>query len=544
MDEEQRFSQAVSFARRGDLRRAEEVLESITQLNSSHSLGWAWLGAIALQRQREDEATNFFRRAIDAADGRAKAGDALVLTTLGAFLLELEHFAGAVDCFTAFTVQKPADPVGHFHLAIAHHDAGDLGKAERSYLNAIDLTPGEPSLWNNLGVVQKALGRFADARASLLQSVQLRPGYVAALNNLGLLHYDLGELREAIECFQECLAGDDANPIAHNNLGLCHRRRGAIDVTLQHFERALQLDPQYIDALQNRGSALIECGQLETAQHCLESVLRADPRRGDAMIECGLIAAQRGDFSASEARYREALEQPSSRTSALYHLVQIGRPVTDVARQSLIAVADNEARLPNERVQACFALGADFDRGGDYESAWRFFELGNRLRSSDFDPAAHAESVNDIIEQFSEQFSDCTRAGSADEGTRLVFVVGMPRSGTTLVEQIIARHSRAVGCGEVARIGSLFKSFAADHETFWPEAARLLTPDALRKLASDYRSALGELPPKTQCAVDKTPANFLHIGGLLAMFPDCRIVHVRRDPWDTCVSCFFQNFAT
>ncbi|HHJ16545.1 MAG TPA: sulfotransferase, partial [Gammaproteobacteria bacterium] len=191
-----------------------------------------------------------------------------------------------------------------------------------------------------------------------------------------------------------------------------------------------------------------------------------------------------------------------------------------------------------------FCLGNLYDRSGDYDKAFEHYRTGNDLRKVDWDPRANSAQVDAIIRAFSREYLvTAPEAGTRSE--KPVFVLGMPRSGTSLVEQILASHPAVHGAGELTDLPQLVQQLPALLPTPapYPGCAPLLNQKALDTLAGRYLERLDALAPDALRVVDKMPGNFSFLGLIELLFPDARVIHCVRDPVDTCLSCYFQDFS-
>lgn len=233
-------------------------------------------------------------------------------------------------------------------------------------------------------------------------------------------------------------------------------------------------------------------------------------------------------------------------------MAQSGRysfPDEDVRRiEALLLSADMR---PDDRSRLYFAIGNLFDKQGRWTEAFSNYESGNQLRKEIearrgvvFDPEAHRHEVDQIIRFFTKDYF--TRVASHGVDSELpVFIVGMPRSGTTLAEQILASHSKVFGAGELQNIPLLIHRLGQrlrSRPFIYPQSLQAFNAHITSAVAADYLKELRRLDANAARIVDKMPFNFLHLGLIATLFPKARIIHCRRDPIDTCLSCYFQNF--
>jgi hypothetical protein len=276
-------------------------------------------------------------------------------------------------------------------------------------------------------------------------------------------------------------------------------------------------------------------GRLADARECYEKVLRVAPHSTQALVGIGQIEALEGRFTEAEAAYRRALEIDPRASYALAALVWLRKMTPadsewvkraeEVAGGDLMAV--NEASLR-------FAIGKYYDDVGEYGRAFRSYQRANELnkqRTAPYDREDRTRFVTDVVRVFTREALTAACDGASDSA-RPVLVVGMPRSGTSLVEQIIASHPQAWGAGEL----DFWQIAARGHARDVPDEPRR------RRLAEDYLKVLTRHSAGALRVVDKTPANSDYLGLIHAVFPRAHIIHMQRDPIDTCLSCYFHQF--
>ncbi len=378
---------------------------------------------------------------------------------------------------------------------------------------------------------------------------------------------------EALECYQELLQLDSRNAAAHNGMGAAlaqlgrfaeaeeeFRRAigirsgyaeayfnlaGVLQVTGRYYEtetplrRALKLRPSYVAARVRLGMCLVLLGRLDEGRDCYEKALKVAPRNSDALMGLGQIQALEGRFAEAEAAYRAALEADPAAAYAWAALAGLRKMSTADAPWVKRAeeLAGSGLSLTGESTLR-FAIGKYYDDVGEFAKAFRNFQRANELsktRAQPYDRKGHVAFVNDLIRVYSAETLAQTHSGASDS-ERPVFVVGMPRSGTSLVEQIIASHPAARGAGEL----NFWSATAHKHE----DALRhgLLAEPLRKKLAQQYLRELTAACGEAERVVDKAPVNADYLGLIHSVFPRARILWLRRDPIDTCLSCYFQQF--
>jgi Flp pilus assembly protein TadD len=382
---------------------------------------------------------------------------------------------------------------------------------------------------------QLGKGVFAEARESYQQLVNLDPRDPAARNGLGIALMQLTRYSEAEAEFRRASALKPSDPEALVNLAGVLQTMGRYNESEAPLRRALKLKPTHVNARISLGMSCLLLGRLADARDCYEKVLRVAPHSTQALVGIGQIEGLEGRFTEAEAAYRRALEIDPRASYALAALVWL-RTMTpadsewvkraeEVAAGDLMAV--NEASLR-------FAIGKYYDDVGEYGRAFRNYQRANELnkqRTAPYDREDRTRFVNDVVRVFTPDALTRVRNGASDSA-RPVLIVGMPRSGTSLVEQIIASHPEAWGAGEL----DFWQIAAREHHQGVPD-------EPLRgRLARDYLKVLAGHSAGALRVVDKAPVNSDYLGLIHAVFPRARIIHLQRDPIDTCLSCYFHQF--
>ena len=380
---------------------------------------------------------------------------------------------------------------------------------------------------------------YAQAADLFDQFVSLVPGRADALNALGVALYNLGRYQEAEQRYREAIDIDPEYADALVNLAaLLQANPDAAELLLR---RALKINPKYPGARAMLGLMLLSSGHVHEAKAAFRKALKVSPRDPVALLGLAQIARVEGRFDEAQSLLKRTLEI-SPKMPTAWAALNSTRKMT-VADSDWFATAEEIAGsgVPLwEEAQLRFAMGKYCDDIQDYEQAFANYSRGNELLKSvagRYDRRSACSFADDMIRVHTrETLASMTEGGSAS--TKPIFVLGMPRSGTSLTEQIIASHPAAKGVGEP---DFWLKAARANHDEIRQEVLGLPTR---KKLAEDYLRLIERLCPDALRIVDKTPANSDFVGFIHSVFPNARIIRMRRDPIDTCLSCYFQNFST
>jgi tetratricopeptide (TPR) repeat protein len=408
-------------------------------------------------------------------------------------------------------------------------------EACRSYEAALAVAP-DAAVLNNLGTALQELGRNDDALVRLEQARQLDPDCVDIHYNIGNALLALGRPVEAEASYLRALARQPGHRRSLVNLAAILKDAGRYGDAELCLKQAVRLAPNDADLQAGMAMLLHDMGRIDESAAACEQGLAIDPGHPDCLVGRARIHADEGRFAEAEADFRQALARRPRMAAALAGLAGLRRMShadaawLNDARQALAAPLDRRSAS-----ELHFALGKYHDDVGEYDAAFDHYRQANALKKAGrapFDRQRWATTVDRLIASCPASLLAQPLPGAVDD-RRPVFVMGLPRSGTSLVEQIIAAHPRVFGAGEL---------------TYWP--ARLPDPLAglapeqhgqLTDIAAGYLHLLEDLAPAAERIVDKLPGNFVRLAQLRLTLPCARFVHVRRHPADTCLSMFFQN---
>jgi tetratricopeptide (TPR) repeat protein len=378
---------------------------------------------------------------------------------------------------------------------------------------ALAIDPDHAQAWNNLGAALRTMGSYEEAYDALSRAVALAPDYTDAQFNLGCTLSALRRPAEAIAYFQAILARDPNHANAHNALGVALWTLGRHDEAMERYKAALALQPNHAEAYANAGNVLNESGRTGEARQAFEKAIALAPQR--------------------PAFYR--------------HLFSL-RPVApgDPHLAALEDLARSEAAMTRpDRIELHFTLGKAYADLGQRQRSLRHYIEGNALKRATlaYDESKVFAYFEDMARAFPASFFERHRPAPSDAIPAPIFIVGMPRSGTTLIEQILASHPAVFGGGELIEFELALTGDAVGvGAAMPPERMAALGNDEFRDVGRRYLDKLRAFAPGTPHVTDKMPSNFGLAGAILAALPNAKIVHARRDAVDTCLSCFAQLF--
>lgn len=481
--------------------------------------------------------------------------------------------------YRAVLKEEPRHPDALYLMGVLALQVGDAQAAVRLFTEATAVRPGDPEVRNMCGEAQRELGDPDAAIACYREALDIDPRHAGAWNNLGNACRDAGDIAGAVEAYERALAIDPDLPMAHNNLGVVLKSRGRIGEAIRHFEKALAVAPDYAEAGLNLGNALRLAGRREEAIRQLKQLIALHPGTALAHLSLGVVYDEIGRPGEAVTRYEKALalrpDYPEAYNNLGNALDQLGRheeaaghfrravelrpgyaeawrnlsrirpgDIDPSALQQLLARQDLDA---GDAVHCHFALGAVYREAGDHDRAFEHYASGNRLKRAalNYDADRVDADIERLERVFDAGYFERVR-GLGSDSRRPVFVLGMPRSGTTLVEQILASHPGVHGAGELDTLrqfeASIARSLGGSRP--YPECLEEAGAGLIREYADRYLAVLERIDPRARRVTDKMPGNFLRIGLIRTLLPQARIIHVRRAPLDVCVSNYLHYFAT
>jgi tetratricopeptide (TPR) repeat protein len=501
------------------------------------------LGLALTAQGKHGEAEASFHAAIQLLPAFAEAH-----YNLGNVLQLQGKLAESVACYRRSLSLKPNNPDALNNLGAALADLGELPQAETTLRWALAVQPRHAGAHNNLGNVLRDRGRLEEAIASYERSLQLEPNGANAYDNLGVILAVQWKLEDAVANFREALRFNPNFPEAWEHLGSALQLESKPAEAAACFQQALALRPDDCEVWAHLSTTLVQLNRREEATACLHEALRLRPHFPDAHCNFGVALEQIGDFPSAETSFREALHLDPSHARALSELALLlgGRlPEPDLA--TIQKLASDQALNALDRSALHFGAVRVHDSRGEYTAAARHAEQANSLDRAArrqlgqaYDSARYARRIDLTITTYTPEFFTRVRGWGLD--TELpIFVLGLPRSGTTLIEQILASHPDVYGGGEL-NIGQRAFDALASASEFDVSAPTWIDRETVRRIAGTCVDQLRSLDSRATRVVDKMPDNYRYLGLLAALVPRARFIHCRRDLRDTALSCWLTRF--
>lgn len=396
-----------------------------------------------------------------------------------------------------------------------------------------------------LGLLLHQSGRSAEGLPLIEQSLKALPNNADFLNNHGTVLRDLGRGAAAVEQFRKALAIKPDMIAARDNLASTQGMLGKFDAAEETWRGTIGRNPFHMRARVGLAETQQEAGRLDDALATFREALAIRPKDPELLHGMGVALIEKGRLDEAAEHLRMALESAPAQAKTWLALSQVKRQKeADAELSAMEALHDRTPSDSVARMQLSFGLGKAHDDLKDYGRAFDFFTEGNAIRRKAiaYDGAKTRAEFEAMKAAFSKDFFERHKPSAIEDDTP-VFVVGMPRSGTTLVEQIIASHPQVYGAGELTILKTAVgKGFPFDMKGGFPAGIADLPDKVFADAGHDYLDMLHARFPGLRHVTDKMPGNFLLIGFLHMMLPKARIVHCTRNPVATCLSIFKSHF--
>jgi tetratricopeptide (TPR) repeat protein len=439
----------------------------------------------------------------------------------------------------------PAEQQQALDRAIDLHSNGDLVAAEKLYRAVLAERPDQADALHYLGVIALQSGRFGDAVELIEQAVASRPEYIDAILNLAYGLNAIGQHEAAAEQFKTVLRLQPELTDTRRNLADTLLRIGHIDDAIENYKQVLIARPDALDIRRNIAKALRGTGRSEDALEQYTTLLDRDSGNAEIHNELGNLYQDLNRKEEALAAYRKAVKIDATCARAWHGMSVTSKNAFDSRDvEKIIDVQESADLAAGRRMLLAFALGKHYENAARHEDAATQYLLANQLARAelDYDINRDIRLFENIKTRFDKNFiKQWSGSGNADQSP--IFIIGMHRSGSTLVEQILASHPNVFAAGEISLLAqSITKQFPFTVESDYTGSLDDVSQEKLRAIARDY---LDDQPGMdADYVTDKLPHNFLNAGMIRIVFPNAKIVHCCRDPRDTCFSIFKNLFGS
>lgn len=534
----------VTLAALGKPDEAVTSLRRAIKLNAQAASYQANLGEILRQNGNLDEAEEALQSAVKIDPKNAQA-----LNNLGIIHYERRKFSEAVDFYRRALESRPNMAEALNNLGNALRQTGDIDGAMQAYQEALTYRAVYPEAYNNLGTLLQQDKQIDEAEHALRKAIQQNPKYVEAHNNLAQLLSSQKKDTEALRILGEALKFAPKNVQTLLITARIQLRRNANHNAEQAAKLALKEDPESAEALTILGQVMHETDRYDEAIEYLERALKHKPENAEALNFYGVALKSVGRLEEARENILKALQLNDTMYGGyanLNDLVDFSSGVGEELFNRMEAIFES---IPNQEAEPYlalhFAYAKALDDRGQHEKALEHYITGGRMKRAqlDYKESETFDFFDSIRKTFPKEIFESRKfQGIPDE--RPTFIVGMPRSGSTLVEQILSSHPDVYGAGEVKHLsralGQLRDRFPSVPK--YPGMMTKITPAQMELVGKSYLDALVTGAGKAKRITDKLLTNYFFVGLIHLLFPNAKVIHTRRDPVDTCLSGFTKLF--
>ena len=572
---DQAVQQASKLNQAGRLQDAHALLSQVLKKAPKNAVALQQMSIVLHKAGKTAEAITHIEKAI-----KIRKHEAAFLSMAGEMHRAMGNLDKAIEYGKKAVKLQPKVPAFLSNLGVAYFDAGDIGSSEKLHLRALEIDARFATSLAHLGVIATTRRQLAKAVQFFEDALIINPNHLEALNNMGAILPELFQPERALNVLGKALALNPKFAKAHSNLGFALLAMSQLEHAKNAFENALILNPDLIEPAQGLGRYYTEKGQFSEGFAIINEALKIAPEDTELLCVLGNLYRGIGDAESAVVAYEQAIHINPTFAGALVSKAELQTELghIDEAEHTLkqtIAVDDENlyARLtlaglrkttptdsnfkwlsdeaskltPDTQSKALalhFALGKCHDDLAAYDRAFSHYHMGCAIKRkrTKYDPSMHKQLISDTKNVFSKEFFKSMK-GADSHSDSPIFIIGMPRSGTTLVEQIIASHPLVFGAGELSDLSNALKDTIGTNGDF-PNALEKSSPEKLSAIGTQYLSGLQKLAPNAKYITDKMPANFKYVGLIHLVLPNAKIIHVNRNPMDTCLSAYSKLFTS
>ncbi len=433
------------------------------------------------------------------------------------------------------------------NVGLSHHRAGRLQEAEACYGRVLAAQPDHADALHMLGLIAHRRGQQDRAVELICQAIKQNGRTATYFCSLGVVFYDQGKLDQAVAVYRQAIQIKPDYAEAYYNLGNTLKKQCKFDEACAAYGNVIRIKPDYADAYCNLGAVLFDQGKLDEGVAASQQAIVLKPNLAMAQNNLAMALQQLGRLPEARSALEQAIRLSPRNPRYRRNLADITRFVAgDHRLTEMEQLADDSSSLSiDEQIDLHFALGKAYDDVGRHTEAFRQWLDGNALKRREivYNEAARLGVMDGARAEFT---ADLIRKWQnvGNPSPLPIFIVGMMRSGSTLVEQILASHPQVFGGGELAYFPLAAQELRTktNGPATSPQVLSALTGEDYRDLGTRYLAEIERLAPGARHITDKAPINFIFAGLIHLALPNAPIIHTVRDPVDTCISCFSRLF--
>ena len=439
--------------------------------------------------------------------------------------------------------KESADAETHYMMGVLFGQSSNHIHAQQHITQALRLDSNHDMAWGYQGVIQASQGEYASAILSFNKSIEINPDNTHSLNSLGNAYRELGKQSEAEASYKKALLINKNDFVAVNNIANIYLTICQYDKAEKYYKRAISLNKNYFDAYYNLGATYQSKGDHKLA---INYYKRAQKLKPDDITPQTAIA----NSYEKQGKLEKALEFIEPLLSKNIITAEIADIYSKICLKnknydngiSVIKKCLSTRTNPILEQALHYSLGDILDKKKCFDEAFEHYKIANSMRPYHYEKTSHEISFRHIQDVFSNAEANISCATISNSNTP-IFIIGMPRSGTSLIEQILSSHSEVCGAGELPYLGELAEQpYIENSNLRYPDNVENLNSEKLIELANAYLLKIKQHGDGSHYISDKMPHNFLYVGLIRRLFPNCKIIHCLRNPLDVCLSVYFHNF--
>lgn len=543
--EDFQLKQLIEMHKQGRLAEAETGYRQIIARHPTHANTLQLLGTLLGMQGKYGDAAAFMERSLTVQPNQTQ-----VMVNLALSWRQQKHYEKARTLLEKCLKLQPSAQGAWLELGALETDQGNFQAAISHYQKLLQISPQHLEAMVRIGKIHLQVNRADIAETITRKALAHYPNDIRLHHCLSGALQLQGKWEEAEKLLLSTLAIAPNNAETHAQLGYLYLETRHYSKALEHSKRAIAMNPSHANAYTTCSAVLTVMGEINESKAMAQRALELDPRSVAALNNLGNALLMQGQKKDAEDCYRKAIELEPSYPHSYRNLSMLIRFTNHERDRTLI---ENMQALYNSpdadmktRLYLGFALGKAFEDLGEPDIAFPYYAEGNALMAKNlaYDPARTRDYFHRIQSSFTAEFvKSCPK--STNPSRRPIFILGMPRSGTTLTEQILASHPDVFGGEELGYLGDSVQLAANEkYGADYPDYVTHITTEQLNAMAEEYLAKLDGLNNTARHVTDKMPANFRFIGMILLMFPQAKIIHCTRDAMDTCLSIFKQTFAS
>ncbi|MGQ0741353.1 MAG: tetratricopeptide repeat protein [Alphaproteobacteria bacterium] len=534
---------AVVRHRQGRIDEAIVSLKRAIELNANVANYHSNLGEMERQRGNLDAAAGALKKAVTLDPNSAQA-----YNNLGIVYYDKREFDKAIESYRKAISLEDKYAEAHNNLGNALRAVGKGQEALKEYESAIEVRENYPEAYNNMGTVLRDMHKLEEAELAYRRAVGLRPEYIEAINNLASLMITQKRYDEALRILSDVHKAHPQDLNTLLNVTRAQLLRGAYQVADRAAKMALNIAPDNVEALCLYGQACHELDRYDDAVASFEKALKIQPNNIEALNFYGVALKSVGRLDDARATFVKALEVQPRAVGTYSNLVDLEKFTPDNPLFKAMVGILGRAKNPEEEhfTALHFALGKAYDDIADYEKSFHHFSTGARLKRKtlQYNEAEVFKFFDDIKAIFNKDFIT-SRPWEGNQTTLPIFILGMPRSGSTLTEQIISAHPDVFGAGEIKALSMCLGQLRQKYPLLpkYPQMAAQMKPSQFQNVADAYLGFITRVSEgKAKRVTDKLLTNYYFAGFIHMLYPNAKILHTMRNPVDTCWSSFTKLY--